>query len=75
MQNELSRDSLLQFINNFTLGYLRRNMRSINPKRFVQSVPVHDKCEDKEICITELSTETFLNTVLDFRKVYIFYFF
>lgn len=44
-------------------------MRSINPKRFVGSFTVKNKCKEKEICVTELTTETFLDTVLDSKKV------
>lgn len=45
-------------------------MRSINPRRFVRSFTNEKKCKEREICVTELSTENFLDTVLDFKKVH-----
>ena len=73
MQGEYSRNALVQFINNYTNGYLRRSMRSTSPKQFMRSMTTKTKCrkdaQSKSVCVEELTTETFLDTVLNPDKV------
>jgi hypothetical protein len=71
MQEEFSRNALVYFINNYTNGFLRRTMRSSNPKRFENTFK-KQKCKENKnnkICVPELSTDTFLSTVLNPDKV------
>ncbi|XP_076235229.1 thioredoxin domain-containing protein 11 [Calliopsis andreniformis] len=68
MQEDFNRYTLIQFINNYTHGFLQRSLRSNNSRRFTQKFKTKLKCETKDtrnICIPELTTETFLNTILD----------
>ncbi|XP_011502270.1 PREDICTED: thioredoxin domain-containing protein 11 [Ceratosolen solmsi marchali] len=67
MEEEFSRNALVRFINNYTNGYLRRTMRSKNRKHLVNTLTKqHAKCKEKsKICVPELSTDTFLNIVLN----------
>ncbi|XP_053997543.1 thioredoxin domain-containing protein 11 [Hylaeus anthracinus] len=71
MQEDFNRYALIQFINNYTEGFLQRTLRSNNSKRFGQKFKSKTNCETKNlqcICIPELITETFLDTVLDPTK-------
>ena len=71
MHDDFNRYNLIQFINNYTQGFLQRTLRSNNSRRFLQKFETKINCETKNtrsICITELTTETFLNTVLDLSK-------
>lgn len=72
MQEDFSRYTLIQFINNYTQGFLQRTLRSNNSRRFVQKFKSKVNCKTKDaqnVCIPELTTETFLNTILDSTKV------
>lgn len=72
MHDDFNRYNLVQFINNYTQGFLQRTLRSNNSRRFLQKFKTKINCETKDtrsICIPELTTETFLNTVLDLSKV------
>lgn len=72
MQEDFNRYTLIQFINNFTQGFLHRSLRSNNSRRFAQKFKTKLNCEKKDtrnICIPELTTETFLDTILDPTKV------
>ncbi|OXU20522.1 hypothetical protein TSAR_015773 [Trichomalopsis sarcophagae] len=71
MQDEYGRNTLVQFINNYTNGYLARTMRSNNPRRFARSFVPKSDCKrnsNSKICVPELSTDNFLDTVLNPRK-------
>ncbi|XP_043258314.1 thioredoxin domain-containing protein 11 isoform X1 [Colletes gigas] len=71
MQGDFNRYTLIQFINNYTEGFLQRTLRSNNSRRFVQKFKSKTNCEtkdDQSICIPELTTETFLSTILDPTK-------
>ncbi|KAJ8665286.1 hypothetical protein QAD02_006948 [Eretmocerus hayati] len=68
MQERLNRNTLVNFINNYTKGYLKRTMRSNTPRRFVRSFITKSECKESEgsrICVPELSSENFLDTVLN----------
>lgn len=72
MQEDFSRYTLIQFINNYTQAFLQRTLRSNNSRRFVQKFKSKINCKTKNVqnvCIPELTTETFLNTILDSTKV------
>ncbi|KAG7210429.1 hypothetical protein KM043_011961 [Ampulex compressa] len=71
MQHNFSRHNLLRFINNYTQGLLQRTLRSNNSKRYAQKIMEPENCKKNgrdKICIPELTTETFLNTILDQTK-------
>ncbi|XP_014215524.1 thioredoxin domain-containing protein 11 [Copidosoma floridanum] len=71
MQEEFGKNTLVQFINNYTNGYLSRTLRSNNPKRFVRSFINKSECRksvESRICVQELSTENFSDTVLNSDK-------
>ncbi|KAF3422717.1 hypothetical protein E2986_01980 [Frieseomelitta varia] len=71
MQEDFNRYTLIQFINNYTQGFLQRTLRSNNSRRFVQKFKTKVSCKTKNvqnICIPELTTETFLDTILDPTK-------
>ncbi|XP_012271941.1 thioredoxin domain-containing protein 11 [Orussus abietinus] len=67
MEGDLSRYSLISIINNYTEGLLRRTLRSAEVRQNVDKHMKNDKCKnsDTAICIPELTTRTFLETVLD----------
>ncbi|KZC05729.1 PREDICTED: thioredoxin domain-containing protein 11 [Dufourea novaeangliae] len=68
MQDDFNRYTLVQFINNYTQGVLQRTLRSSDSRRFAQKFKSNITCETKDsrsICIPELTTETFLDTILD----------
>lgn len=72
MQEDFSRYTLIQFINNYTQGFLQRTLRSNNSRRFVQKFKTKVSCKTKDVksvCVPELTTETFLDTILDPTKV------
>lgn len=71
MEEDFSRYTLIQFINNYTQGFLQRTLRSNNSRRFVQKFKTKVNCKTKDVksvCIPELTTETFLDTILDPTK-------
>ncbi|CAK9802194.1 Thioredoxin domain-containing protein 11 [Anthophora plagiata] len=71
MQEDFNRYTLIQFINNYTQGFLQRTLRSNNSRRFVQKFKNKINCKTKSVqsvCIPELTTETFLDTILDSTK-------
>ncbi|KOC69381.1 Thioredoxin domain-containing protein 11 [Habropoda laboriosa] len=71
MQEDFNRYTLIQFINNYTQGFLQRTLRSNNSRRFVQKFKNKINCKTKNVqsvCIPELTTETFLDTILDPTK-------
>lgn len=73
MQDDFNRYTLVQFINNYTQGFLQRTLRSSNSRRFTEKLKNNVTCEANNIprsmCIPELTTETFLDTILDPIKV------
>ncbi|XP_017881600.1 thioredoxin domain-containing protein 11 [Ceratina calcarata] len=71
MQEDFKRYTLVQFINNYTLGFLQRTLRSNNSRRFVQKFKTKVDCKPnnvQSVCIPELTTETFLDIILDPTK-------
>ncbi|XP_014234025.1 thioredoxin domain-containing protein 11 [Trichogramma pretiosum] len=68
LQDDFGRNTLARFINNYTHGYLRRTLRSNNPQRFIRTPATKQQCESdgqSRVCVEELSTETFLKTILN----------
>nr|XP_012152596.1 PREDICTED: thioredoxin domain-containing protein 11 isoform X3 [Megachile rotundata] len=71
MHDDFNRYNLVQFINNYTQGFLQRTLRSNNSRRFLQKFKTKINCEPKDtqsICIPELTTESFSSIVLDTSK-------
>ncbi|XP_033335713.2 thioredoxin domain-containing protein 11 isoform X1 [Megalopta genalis] len=71
MQDEFNRYTLIQFINNYTHGFLQRTLRSSNSRRYAQKFKNNVTCDVEGVqsmCIPELTTETFLDTILDPMK-------
>lgn len=74
MHHDFSEHTLIDFINNYTQGLLGRTLRSDNSQRYEvkkssnkenhNNVDLHSK-----IYIPELTTKTFLDTILDPYKV------
>lgn len=80
MSSNLSRNSLVEFLNNYSNGSLQRTLRSDSSRRFARDFQSSPECNNNnndnkmEICIPELTTETFLPTILDKNKnVIVFY--
>lgn len=77
MNEDLSKSAFIQFINNYTQGLLERTLRSERLKNQSSIVKMNNKClkstkkrlQGNEICVIELTTETFLDTVLNPKKV------
>ncbi|XP_043282254.1 thioredoxin domain-containing protein 11 [Venturia canescens] len=68
MKQPYNRESLINFINQYTEGVLQRTLRSESSKRFAHDFKSRRGCEnikETEICIRELNAETFLDAVLD----------
>nr|XP_031832989.1 thioredoxin domain-containing protein 11 [Nomia melanderi] len=69
MQDDFNRYTLVQFINNYTQGFLQRTLRSSSSRRFTEKLKNNVTCEANDVprsmCIPELTTETFLDTILD----------
>ncbi|XP_015608172.1 thioredoxin domain-containing protein 11 isoform X2 [Cephus cinctus] len=66
MKEDLSRYSLVQFINNYTEGMLQRTLRSVASRRFAHKTRIECEPNDNsKICVPELTTETFLDTILN----------
>ncbi|KAK2582439.1 hypothetical protein KPH14_004749 [Odynerus spinipes] len=71
MQEDFSRHGVIEFINNYTQGFLQRTLRSDNSQCFVKKFKNKLKCDQKnalKVCIPELTSEIFLDTVLDTTK-------
>ena len=71
MEEDFSRYTFIQFINNYTQGFLQRTLRSNNSRRFIEKFKTKVDCKSKgarNMCIPELTTETFLDTILDPTK-------
>ncbi|XP_063995594.1 thioredoxin domain-containing protein 11 [Diachasmimorpha longicaudata] len=71
MDEDLGRESLIKFINEFSNGSLQRRLRSDSGRRFARDFQSVDECKGErkdEVCIRELTTESFLRTALDPRK-------
>ncbi|XP_076292907.1 thioredoxin domain-containing protein 11 isoform X2 [Lasioglossum baleicum] len=71
LRDDFNRYTLVQLINNYTQGFLQRTLRSSNSRRYAQKFKSNVTCETKDsqsICIPELTTETFLDTILDPTK-------
>lgn len=72
MQEDFSKNAVIEFINNYTQGFLQRTLRSDNSRCFVQKFKTKIKCDQKntlKMCIPDLTSETFLDTILDATKV------
>ncbi|XP_051156693.1 thioredoxin domain-containing protein 11 [Leptopilina boulardi] len=78
LKEELSLYSLTQFINNYTEGFLQRTLRSDKSRRFAHSYKKGTEfkiIKKSTIHVPELTTENFLETVLDSKKdVVVFYY-
>ncbi|XP_057319444.1 thioredoxin domain-containing protein 11 [Microplitis mediator] len=70
MQQNLNKNNLIKFINNYTTGSLQRKLRSDSSKRYAEDFEKKSKCINtpSTICVEELNTDTFLPTVLDPTK-------
>lgn len=74
MHHEFSEYALVDFINNYTQGLLQRTLRSDNSKHYkVWKLVDEDNNNTTDsrpkIRVPELTTKTFLNTILDPSKV------
>ncbi|KAK0162092.1 hypothetical protein PV327_008457 [Microctonus hyperodae] len=70
MSDKLSLESLVKFINNYNNGSLSRTLRSDAIRQYGRDLKI-DSCKNNklsEVCIQELNTETFFNTILDPTK-------
>lgn len=77
MKRPYSRESLVEFINEYSAGILQRSLRSESSKRFAKDFKSLRGCDDvkeTEICVRELNAETFLDVVMDPRMVRMFSF-
>ncbi|XP_043492101.1 thioredoxin domain-containing protein 11 [Polistes fuscatus] len=71
MQTDFNRHAVIEFINNYTQGFLQRTLRSDNSRCFVHKFKTKIKCDPKntlKMCIPDLTSETFLDTILDETK-------
>ncbi|XP_035744274.1 thioredoxin domain-containing protein 11-like isoform X1 [Vespa mandarinia] len=71
MQKDFNKNAVIEFINNYTQGFLQRTLRSDNSRCFVQKFKTKIKCDQKntlKMCIPDLTSETFLDTILDATK-------
>ncbi|XP_076655779.1 thioredoxin domain-containing protein 11 isoform X2 [Halictus rubicundus] len=71
LQDDFNRYTLIQLINNYAQGLLQRTLRSSNSRRYAQKFKSNVTCETKDaqsVCIPELTTENFLDTILDSTK-------
>lgn len=73
MHHEFSEYALVDFINNYTQGLLQRTLRSDNSRHYrVQKLLNDDNSNNSDlrskIRVPELSTKTFLDTILDPSK-------
>lgn len=77
LKEELSVYSLTEFVNNYTDGFLQRTLRSDRNRRFAHSYKKsmeYKTIEKTTVHVPELTTENFLETVLDPKKdVVVFY--
>ena len=72
MKRALSRDALVEFINEYSTGVLQRTLRSDSSKRFAGDFKAARGCEgvtETEICVSELTTDTFIKVVMDPKMV------
>jgi len=73
MHHEFSEYALVDFINNYTQGLLQRTLRSDNSKRFRAQKLFYEDNNNANSCskirVPELTTKTFLDTILDPSKV------
>ncbi|XP_015111249.1 thioredoxin domain-containing protein 11 [Diachasma alloeum] len=71
MEGHLGRESLVKFIDEFSNGSLQRRLRSDSGRRFARDFQPVDECKGErsdQVCIQELTTESFLRAVLDPRR-------
>ncbi|KYN11957.1 PREDICTED: thioredoxin domain-containing protein 11 isoform X1 [Trachymyrmex cornetzi] len=73
MHHEFSEYALVDFINNYTQGLLQRTLRSDNSKRYrtqklLDEVNSNNADLHSKICVPELTTKTFLDSILDPSK-------
>lgn len=74
MHQDFSEYALVNFINNYTQGLLERTLRSTNPQRSkvqkLHNEKNHNNADsNSKIHVPELTTKTFLDTILDPSKV------
>ncbi|XP_015521160.1 thioredoxin domain-containing protein 11 [Neodiprion pinetum] len=68
LEQAVSYNSLVQFINNYTENSLKRYLCSHSRLESVKSSKTQQECsvsENSVICVPELTTDTFLNTVMN----------
>ncbi|XP_034935318.1 thioredoxin domain-containing protein 11 [Chelonus insularis] len=71
MEDSFTLDNLINFINKFTNGSLKRTLRTDSSRRYARDSYSRVKCPEKnpsEICVPELNTQNFLPTILDSTK-------
>lgn len=71
MEKDFSRHAVIEFINNYTQRFLQRTLRSDNSRCFVHKFKSKMKCDKKnplKVCVPELTSEVFLDTILDTNK-------
>lgn len=77
MEETLGRESLVKFIDNFSSGSLERALRADCARRFAGDFQPVTECnggKSDQVCIPELTTQTFLKTVMEpGRNVVVFY--
>ncbi|KAF7993076.1 hypothetical protein HCN44_005857 [Aphidius gifuensis] len=80
LSKNLTRNTLVKFLNNYSNGLLKRTLRSDSSRRYARDFKSSKKCSNNNnsnsmnICIPELTTDTFLPTILDNNKnVIVFY--
>jgi len=74
MHHEFSEYALVDFINNYTQGLLQRTLRSDNLKHYrvwklLDEDNSNTKTSRSKIRVPELTTKTFLDTILNPSKV------
>lgn len=72
LQQDFDYNLLVQFINNYTHNLLPRNLRSQSRVQSRARSEREHECnvsDSSVICVPELTTDTFLDTVLDPEKV------
>lgn len=74
MHHDFSKHTLIDFINNYTQGFLGRTLRSDNSQRYeIKNSTNKDNRNNidlrTKIHVQELTSETFLDTILDPYKV------
>ncbi|CAH0563678.1 unnamed protein product [Brassicogethes aeneus] len=81
MRDTVTTESLRNFIVNFTKNYLTRSQRSIsgvdskNTHKFENNLKSCDSKQNKNVCVRELTSETFLPTILAKNKAILVYYY